>query len=196
MATAAPAGGAYPIRFDVSYPEKLNNFLPLVKWLLAIPHFIILYLLNIVFNLVSLIAFFAILFTKRYPEGLFNFAVGARRWLLNVTAYVLLLRDEYPPFSIDPGQYPVAFEVDYPGELNRWLPLVKWLLAIPHFIIVALLSIVAFVLVIIAFFAILFTGKFPRSLFDFVVGVQRWSQRAQLYALFMTDEYPPFSMSP
>jgi hypothetical protein len=109
---------------------------------------------------------------------------------------VEFIRDEYPPFSFDPGAYPVTFEVDYPADLARFAPLYKWILAIPHFIIVAVLSFVSFFTVIIAGFAVLFTGKYPEGLYKFNVGVQRWSQRATLYALFMTDEYPPFSLDP
>jgi hypothetical protein len=125
---------------------------------------------------------------------MFTFNVGMRRWQLNTYAYVFLLRDEYPPFSLDTGQYPVAFEVDYPAELSRFSPLYQWLLAIPHFIVLIFLTIAAALVTIVAFFAILFTGKYPRGLFDFVVGVERWSERVTLYAAFMTNEYPPFSL--
>ena len=192
----AATPSSYPVRYDVAYPEHLSRLLIFVKWLLAIPHFVIIYFLNIALGVVTIIAFFAILFTKKYPEGLFKFAVGVRRWQANVSAYVGLLRDEYPPFSMDAGQYAVAYEVDYPGELSRWLIFVKWLLIIPHIIVVALLGIVVLVVGFVAWFAILFTGKFPRSLFDFVVGVQRWSERINGYISLFTDKYPPFSMAP
>ncbi len=145
---AAPE--SYPVRFDVSYPDHLSRGLIFVKWLLAIPHLVILYALNVVFEVLSFIAFFAILFTTKYPDGLFKFNVGIRRWYLNVFAYVFLMRDEYPPFSFDAGLYPVAFDVDYPTDLNRWMVLIKWLLAIPHLIILALLSIAVFVVIVIA----------------------------------------------
>lgn len=111
-ATAAPGGPGYPVRFDVEYPENLSRWLIFVKWLLAIPHFIILNALLAVVSVIIVIAFFAILFTKKYPKGLFDFAVGVLRWQANVTAYVGLMRDEYPPFSWDAGKYPVTFEVD------------------------------------------------------------------------------------
>jgi len=195
-ATTMSAGGAgYPIRYDVAYPEHLSRWLIFVKWLLAIPHLIILYLLTLAWEVVTFIAFFAILFTKKYPEGLFKFSVGVRRWNANVNAYVGLLRDEYPPFSMDAGQYAVAYEVDYPAELSRWLIFVKWLLIIPNLIVFLLFAIVAALLTIVAWFAILFTGKFPRGLFDFVVGVARWSERANGYTGLFTDKYPPFSTS-
>ncbi len=188
--------GSYPIRYDVAYPEHLSRWLIFVKWLLAVPHFLIVYFLTLAFEVVTFIAFFAILFTKKYPDGLFKFAVGTRRWQANVSAYVGLLRDEYPPFSMDAGQYAVTYDVEYPQELSRWLIFVKWLLVIPHIVVIALLGIAVLVLGVIAWFAILFTGRFPRSLFDFIVGVQRWSERANGYVLFFTDAYPPFSLKP
>ncbi|TAK55345.1 MAG: DUF4389 domain-containing protein, partial [Dehalococcoidia bacterium] len=177
--TVAQAAGpsSYPVRYDVEYPEHLSRWLIFVKWLLAIPHFVIVYFLALAWEVVTFIAFFAVLFTKKYPEGLFKFSVGVRRWQANVSAYVGLLRDEYPPFSLDAGQYAVTYEVDYPAELSRWLIFVKWLLIIPHIVVVALLGIVALLASIVAWFAILFTGRYPRSLFDFYVGVQRWGER-------------------
>jgi hypothetical protein len=120
--------------------------------------------------------------------------VNVYRWNQNATAYAALLRDEYPPFSWDAGQYPVTFEIDYPEQLNRWLPLVKWLLAVPHYIVLIVLLVAALVVWIVAWFAILLTGSFPRGMFDFVVGVIRWNQRVNAYVLFMRDEYPPFSL--
>jgi hypothetical protein len=193
-AVTSPVPG-YPIRFDVEYPERLSRWKIFVKWLLAIPHVIILYLLQIVLNVMQLIAFFAILFTKKWPRGMFDFAVQIQRWTLNVGAYVFLLRDEYPPFSGDPDLYPVRYEVDYDENLSRWLIFVKWLLAIPHFIVITLLAIAASVVVVIAFFAILFTGRYPRGMFDFFVGTVRWYERAYGYAfLLFTDRYPPFDL--
>jgi len=191
--TVAGAPG-YPVRYDVEYPEELSRWLIFVKWLLAIPHFMILWALSIAAGVMGFIAFFAILFTKRYPRGLFDFVVNFNRWSLNVDAYTGLLRDEYPPFSWEPGQYAVTYEVDYPEQLNRWLPLIKWLLAIPHIIVLLFLFIGAFVAWVIAWFAILFTKRFPRGLFDFVVGVTRWQYRVDAYTGLLRDEYPPFSL--
>jgi hypothetical protein len=192
MATEA---AAYPVRYDVEYPEELSRWLIFVKWLLAIPHFIILYALGIASFVVGVIALFAILFTKRYPRGLFDFVVNVNRWSANVDAYVGFLRDEYPPFSWEPGQYAVTYEVDYPEELNRWLPLIKWwLLAIPHYIVLFFLGIAVFFVWVSAFFAILFTKRYPRGLFDFTVGYTRWEYRVNAYAGLLRDEYPPFSL--
>jgi len=185
---------SYPLRFDVQYPERLSRLLIFVKWLLAIPHLIVVYLLGIVSSLFMLIAFFAILFTRRYPRGLFDFVVGVNRWSANLTAYVGLLRDEYPPFSWEAGTYPVTYEVDYPEQLSRWLIFVKWLLIIPHVIVLYLLIIVALVVWTVGWFAILFTGCFPRGMFDFVVGVLRWNYRVNAYTGLLRDEYPPFSL--
>ena len=196
MAIAMEANPGYPATYDVAYPEKLSRLLIFVKWLLVIPHVVVLYLLLLALYVVNVIAWFSILFTKRYPEGLFKFSVGVLRWNLNVNAYSGLMRDEYPPFSMDAGQYAVAFDVAYPGELSRWLIFVKWLLAIPHFIVLLFLGLAALVVEIIAWFAILFTGQYPRGLFDFAVGVNRWSARVNAYVLLFTDVYPPFSTKP
>ena len=192
----ATGGGDYPVFFDVEYPEHLSRWKIFLKWLFAIPHFIIVYLLLIVAGVLEFIAFFAVLFTKKWPRGLFDFTVMIYRWTANVYAYaVTLQRDEYPPFSGEAGEYPLTFEVEYREDLSRWMIFVKWLLAIPHVIVLLFLGLAASVAVFIAFFAILFTGRYPRGLFDFVVGTARWWFRVQAYAFwFMTDRYPPFSL--
>jgi hypothetical protein len=137
-----------------------------------------------------------IVFRKRYPRWWFDFALELARFSARVGAYFALLTDQYPSTVEEQS---VHLQIDYPDverDLNQWLPLVKWLLAIPHFIVLAVLSVVAFFAVIIAWFAILFTGRYPRGLFDFVVGVARWGLRVQAYAfLLVTDRYPPFSLS-
>jgi hypothetical protein len=197
---AAPAGPApasdYPVTFDVEYPEGLSRWKIFLKWLFAIPQFIIVYLLQAVNSILVFIAFFAILFTKKWPRGLFDFSVQIQRWTFNVYAYaVTLQRDEYPPFTGEAGQYPVALEVDYDDNLSRWQIFLKWLFALPHLIIVTFLALAAIVVVFIAFFAILFTGKYPRGMFDFVTGTLRWYVRVNAYAFWlMTDRYPPFSL--
>ena len=138
-----------------------------------------------------------LLFRQKYPRWWFDWNLELTRFGTRVAAYLVLLRDEYP--LTDEGQA-VHVELVYPDArqgLNRWLPLVKWLLAIPHYIVLFFLGIAAFVCVIVAWFAILFTGRYPRSLFDFVVGVLRWSLRISGYAfLLITDRYPPFSLQP
>jgi hypothetical protein len=193
----ATAAADYPARFDVEYPERLSRWKIFVKWLLAIPHFIIVYLLQIVGSVMVFIAFFAILFTKKWPRGMFDFMVQIQRWSLNTVVYALTLqRDEYPPFSGDAGEYPVRLEVDYDDNLSRWQIFFKWwLFVLPHVFILFFLIIAAFVVVVIAFFAILFTGRYPRGMFDFVTGVLRWTVRVNAYGQWlMTDRYPPFGL--
>ena len=194
MATANATG--YPVTFDVQYPEELSRWLIFVKWLLAIPHFVVVYLLVIASAVVTFIAFFAILFTKRYPRGMFDFVVGVNRWSANVTAYIFLMRDDYPPFSMDADKYAVTYDVAYPEELSRWMIFVKWLLVLPNALVAVLLLLVAEIVTFIAWFAILFTKQYPESLFRFVVGALRWQHRTNAYANLMTDQYPPFSMEP
>jgi len=140
-------------------------------------------------------ALLMILFRQKYPRWWFDWNLALNRFIFRGSAYLALLRDEYP--STDEEQA-VHLEVAYPDAkvgLNRWLPLVKWFLAIPHIIVLCFVDIAAYVCVIIAWFAVLFTGKYPRALFDFVVGVMRWQARVAWYAvLFATDKYPPFSI--
>jgi hypothetical protein len=178
--------------FDVAYPDRLSRLLIFVKWLLLIPHFIILYFLQIIAGIVTFIAWFAILFTGRYPRGMWDFAVKIQIWIANVSSYFLLLRDEYPPFGDSP--YPVQFDLVYPERLSRGLIFIKWLLIIPHLFLLAFLGIAAYVVFILAWFAILITGRYPRGMFNFMVGLQRWGLRANLYTNLLTDRYPPFSL--
>jgi hypothetical protein len=180
-------------QFDVAYPERLSRGLIFIKWLLAIPHFVVLYIYNAVAGIVVFFAWFAILFTGRFPEAMFSFVEGYFRWQANAAAYLLLLRDEYPPFSNAPGRYPVQFAIGYPPRLSRGLIFIKWLLAIPSIIVLEFLAIAAMVTTLIAWFAILFTGRYPEGLFRFAVGVFRWSMRVNTYLYLMTDRYPPFT---
>jgi hypothetical protein len=216
---------AYPPPLSVAYPLSVRGFfdqpsraLWLVKWLLLIPHYIILVFLWLAFWIVTVIAFFAILFTTRYPKGLFDFNVGVIRWSWRVSfyGYTALGTDRYPPFTLaDVPDYPAQFEIDYPQQLNRWLPLVKWLLALPQYIIVGALFGSGYVVattmqdnrvvsystpsligacVLIAALAMLFTTRYPPGLFDFEVGKKGWSYRRLVYVALMTDRYPPFRL--
>ena len=193
MATAA---ASYPVTFEVEYPERLSRGLIFVKWLLAFPHWLIVGIFGYLVELTTFISWFAILFTGRYPRALFDLAVMYFRWNTRMLAYVALLRDEYPPFSggAEP-EYPVRLDIEYPERLSRLLIFVKWLLVIPHLLILALLGLVAFLVYVIGWFAILFTGRLPRGLFDFLVGYGRWGLRVNAYILLLRDEYPPFSMT-
>jgi hypothetical protein len=211
------APSVYPLRLEGELAPTLSRWLPLVKWLLAIPHYFILFFLWVALAVVSVIAFFAILFTGRYPRSLFEFSVGVLRWTWRVGfySYSALGTDQYPPFSLaDMPEYPARLEVDYPQSLSRGLVLVKWwLLALPHLLIVAVfvgsISILGSssdmqwlslsggligLLVLIAAVVLLFTGRYPKTIYDFVLGMNRWVFRVAAYTALMTDQYPPFRL--
>lgn len=198
---------AYPVSVEGELDPNLSRWLWLVKWILAIPHYVVLVFLWIAFIVTTAIAFFAILFTGKYPPGLFGFNVGVLRWHWRVAYYCLsvLGTDRYPPFSLEPRDYPATLEIPYPERLSRGLVLVKWwLLAIPHYMVLAFLQGswaprfggLNAVLVIIAAIALLFTRRYPRSIFELVLGINRWSLRVAAYSALMRDEYPPFRLTP
>jgi hypothetical protein len=190
------AGVSSPLlQYDVEYPDHLSRLLIFVKWLLIIPHVIVLMFLGVALAVVTVLAFFAILFTGRYPRGMWDFSLGVLRWTANVNAYTNLQRDEYPPFS-GSEPYPVHLDLAYPERLSRLLIFVKWLLVIPSVIVYWVISWIAGIVAFLAFFAILFTGRYPRSLFDFTTGTMRWGNRITAYLMLLTDAYPPFRMSP
>jgi hypothetical protein len=208
---------AFPLSVRARFDQP-SRWLWLVKWLLLIPHYIILAFLWVAFVIVTLIAFFAILFTARYPQGLFDFNVGVLRWSWRVSyyGYTALATDRYPPFTLaDVPDYPARLEIDYPQQLNRWLPLVKWLLAVPHYLLVGALAGSGYAAasstdndrgftysapsligasVLIAAIALLFTARYPTGLYDLVIGINRWSYRLTAYLALMTDRYPPLRL--
>jgi hypothetical protein len=205
---------SYPLQLTGELSPQLSRGLWLVKWLLAIPHFIVLFFLWIAFTVVSVTAFFAILFTGRYPRGLFEFNVGVLRWTWRVGfySYSALATDKYPPFTLrDVPDYPARLEVEYPKSLSRGLVLVKWwLLALPHYLVIGVFVGGAWagggidrlygggglvgLLVLFAGIMLLFTGRYPTPLCDFVLGMNRWAFRVAVYATLMTDVYPPFRL--
>ena len=207
---------SYPARLTIDRPETLDRVTTLLRFVWIIPIVVILALVSgdrssavtisetgervrtggtsIVFSIAAATALM-LLFRQRYPRWWFDFQIALARFSYRVAAYALLLRDEYPSTE---DEQAVHLELAYPDakRLSSWLPLVKWILAIPHYIVLVILFIGVVVAVVIAWFAILITGHYPRPLFDYVVGVGRWLLRVQAYAiLLVTDRYPPFSLS-
>ena len=212
------AAQAYPVRVDASLDAPLSRWLWLVKWVLVIPHYVVLAFLWIAFVVLSAVAMVAIVFTGRYPRAIFEFNVGVLRWTWRVQYYAIgaFGTDRYPPFTLaDNPAYPAHLEIEYPGQLSRGLALVKWwLLAIPQYIIVGLftgsglwfawqygeqqhswagLGLIG-ILAVIAAVILLVTGRYPEQIFDFVLGMNRWVLRVAGYAGLMTDQYPPFRL--
>ena len=215
-----PPTEPYPARLEVDYAEQLDRLSSFFRLIWAIPIAIILSLLSasttttvtvitdtgeivdqitrtsggIAAGLFAATALM-ILFRRRYPRWWFDFAREFARFQTRVVAYLALLTDRYPSTEDEQG---IHLDLDFPDveqDLNRWLPLVKWLLAVPHYVVLAFLWLGAFFAILIAWFAILFTGRYPRGLFDFVVGVGRWTLRVGAYAiLLITDRYPTFSL--
>lgn len=211
---------SYPARLDIDYPEKFGWLTTFFRLIWAIPILIVLSVISATSSSTVTVVtrtgevvskatstgggiaggvfgatLLMILFRQRYPRWWFDFAREFTRFEARVGAYLALLTDRYPS-TVE--EQTVHLEIDYPDvkeDLNRWLPLVKWLLAIPHYIVLVVLGVIAIFAIIIAWFAILFTGRYPRGLFDYVVGVGRWGLRVQAYvSLLVTDRYPPFSL--
>jgi Domain of unknown function (DUF4389) len=218
------AVSAHPVRVEGRLEPQLSRWLWLVKWLLAIPHYIVLFFLGIAFVLLTIVAFFAILFTGRYPRGIFDFNLGVLRWGWRVAfySYAALGTDRYPPFTLAAvPDYPASVDIPYPEQLSRGLVLVKWwLLAIPHYLVLGAIlggggwfawkggawdgdgdewrwsggPNLVLLLVLFAGVALLFMNRYPRGIFDFVLGLDRWVLRVIGYAALMTDAYPPFRL--
>jgi len=212
------AAGMYPVRVDAALDAPLSRWLWLVKWILLIPHYVVLAFLWLAFVLLSVVAFVGILVTGTYPRPIFEFNVGVLRWTWRVQYYAIgaFGTDRYPPFTLeDDPSYPAHLDITYPERLSRGLVLVKWwLLAIPHYIVVGLFTSGGIwlasrtgyqgypvggwgligMLAVIAAIVLLFTGRYPEQIFDFVLGMNRWVLRVAAYAGLMTDQYPPFRL--
>jgi hypothetical protein len=201
---------SYPVRVDGALDGHLSRWRWLVKWLLAIPHVVVLVFLWLAFAVLSMAAFAAILVTGRYPRAIFDFNVGVLRWTWRVQyyAYGALATDRYPPFSLrDDPAYPARLQIEYPQRLSRGLALVKWwLLAIPHYLVVGLFAggtyaawhggglIGILVLIAAVIVTVTITGSYLEPVLDFVLGMNRWVLRVAAYAALMTDHYPPFRL--
>lgn len=201
-----------PIHLKGELTEPLSRGLWLIKWLLIIPHIVVLVFLWIAAMFVTVIAFFAILFTGRYPQSLFEFVVGVLRWSWRVGfySYDVLGTDVYPPFSLKAADdYPADLQIDYPERLKNWMPLVKWFLAIPHFMILAALigggsgqsgedsfyyGGLQWILVLFVAILLLFTGKYHKDIYKLIMGINRWAFRVCAYVGLLTDEYPHFRL--
>ena len=216
--TVSLSTSAHPVRLEGVRDASLSRWLWLVKWLLLVPHLVVLVFLWIAFVLVTVVAWFAILITTRYPRALFDFNVGVLRWSWRVAfyGYSALGTDRYPPFTLaDVPDYPARLDVAYPQRLSRGLVLVKsWLLAVPHYLVLALflggassvswqvgenatVSVGANLVGLLVFFAgvaLLFTARYPAGIFDAVLGMDRWAARVGAYVALMTDVYPPFRL--
>jgi len=206
----------YPVQVQARLDEPLSRWLWLVKWLLAIPHYVVLIFLWIAYVVLTVVVFFAILITGRYPRAIFDFNVGVLRWSWRVDYYTYgaLGTDRYPPFTLaEVPDYPATVHVDYPEQLSRGLVLVKWwLLAIPQYLVVGFFVGSGYaasqhndfwvstsggligLLVLFAGVALLFGAGYPRGIYDFVIGMNRWALRVAVYASLMTDQYPPFRL--
>jgi hypothetical protein len=186
-----PSPLGYPVQLEISQPAELNRWLPLVKWLLVLPHLFVLLFVGIGAFFVAIFAFFAVLITGTWPRGAFDFLVGTFRWGYRVIAYMHLMVDPYPPFSLaDDPAYPVRLDIEYPERVDRWRPLVQWLLAIPYLIVSGILYWITGLMTIAAFFTILFTKRIPQGVFELMVPGLRWNLRGNAYAYFLTDRYP------
>jgi hypothetical protein len=190
----------YPVHLHGELAVPPGRWVWLFKWLLAIPHMIVLCFLGFAAAVLTVFAFFAILFTGKYPRSIFDFNVGVMRWGWRVAfyAYSALGTDKYPPFSLDPDPgYPADLEVEYPEKLANGMVLVKWLLAVPHLVIVWVFNSAAewgliTILAVINAVVLLFSGKMVEDIFKLVIGMNRWTYRTYAYVFLLRDEYPPF----
>ena len=191
----------YPAALAFDPPERVANWRPLVNWLLAIPHLVVVGALRYVAEALGVVSWFIIVFTGRLPAGIANFQVMYMRYYVRTNTFVLFLREEYPPFDFtmtptDPGTDARVWVEVQPQleQRNRLTVAFRLILAIPHFIVLGILTLANVFVLLIAFFAVLFTGRWPAGLRDFTLGVMRWFLRLEAYMFLLTDDYPPFAL--
>ncbi len=192
----------YPVQLEFHADRHITRWRPLVQALLAVPHLMIASALRTLRQVLTLISLFAVLFTKQIPRPIFDVIVMTYRYEWRAMSYAFFLHDDYPPFdfalsSQDDGMEPhTSLSLTYPEHLARWQPLYKWLLALPHYLVLVGLAIAACVGIVAGFFTVLVTGEYPERIRDFLVNAYRYALRVEAYVGFLTDRYPPFSLAP
>ena len=209
------SGSDHPVRFEADYPETPSRVLSLLgvlaipftlvyslKMILLIPHLVVLTILGLVGLVVAYIGYWVVLITGKYPEGMFNFLYGVQCWNARTDSWLYGWSDNYPPFSLSGSEYSARLEIDAPEAPSRLLALfgalfmiIKFILLIPHIVILGVLGIVSIVVAYIGYWAVLITGSYPRGLFNLITGFQRWEYRTTSWLLGLTDQYPPFSLT-
>ena len=198
MSMSIPA--PYPAQLEFHGDLEVTRWRPLVQWLLAVPHLLVAQALNSLRQVLTLISLFTVLFTKEIPRPLFDAIAMTYRYEWRAMSYALFLHEDYPPFSFHAGAHDDGIEphttlsLTYPEQLNRWAPLYKWFLAIPHYVVALALAVAAVFAVLVGFFAVVFTGKFPLGPRDFIVNAWRYGLRVQAYVGLLTDQYPAFAL--
>jgi hypothetical protein len=190
----------YPAQLEFHADRHITRWRPLVQWLLAVPQLMVARVLNSLRNVLTLISFFTVLFTKEIPRPLFDAIAMTYRYEWRAMSYALFLHEDYPPFDFRPAstddgaERHTTLSLTYPDRLNRWAPLYKWFLAIPHYVVTLALAVAALCALVVGFFAVVFTGQFPLGPRDFIVDAWRYGLRVQAYVGLLTDQYPPFAL--
>ncbi|HEY7134288.1 MAG TPA: DUF4389 domain-containing protein [Acidimicrobiia bacterium] len=190
----------YPVQLDLTSDTRIARWRPLAQWLLAFPHLAVSSVLTSLRQLLTAISFVTVLFTKRIPRQVFDAIAMTYRYDWRSMSYVLALHDTYPPFDFQPtagddGETAhTTVNFTYPGEVSRWKPLYKWVLAVPHYVVMLTLAIASIFVIVFGVLAVLVSGSYPARARDFLVGVYRYGLRVQAYVGLLTDEYPPFSV--
>lgn len=191
----------YPVQLDFDGDRHITRWHPLVQWLLVIPHLLIAQVLSRLRSVLTFLSFFTVLFTERIPRALFDVIATTYRYEWRAMSYALFLHEDYPPFDFQPSAADNGLEahatltITYPERLNRWKPLYKWALAIPHYVVMIGLAIASVIAVLASLFAVVFTGQYPQGLRDFIVGAYRYGLRVEAYVGLLTDDYPPFHLT-